>query len=44
MDGGVEAIEDAAVLAQVRRQSRRVLVKSVLLALAFTALCLLIPS
>jgi hypothetical protein len=39
----VEKIADAAELAQVRRQARRVHIKSFLSALALTALALLIP-
>ncbi len=43
MDQGVEAITDAAERAQVRRQAQRVQIKSGLLALLLTALCLLLP-
>lgn len=43
MDTGVEAITDTRMLAQVRRQARRVQGKAVLLALLLTAACLLLP-
>ena len=43
MDSGEEAITDAAVLEQVRRQARRVQLKSALLAAALVAASLLIP-
>lgn len=43
MDTGPEAIADAAELAQVRRQARRVHVKSLVLAAALVGLALLIP-
>lgn len=44
MDTGPQAIADAAELAQVRRQARRVHGHSVLLAAALVALALLIPT
>lgn len=44
MDTGTEAITEAADLAQVRRQARKVNVKSLFLAIALVALALLIPS
>ena len=40
LDGGDEAIEEAAVKGQLRRQARRVYVESVLLAAVLTLLCL----
>lgn len=39
----VEKIEDAAELAQVRRQARAVNIKSIVASLILTALTLLIP-
>ncbi|HJS29299.1 MAG TPA: hypothetical protein VJ768_06740 [Anaerolineales bacterium] len=39
----IEKIEDPAELAQVRRQGRRVQVKSVLAALLLTAIALALP-
>ena len=44
MDSGMEAITDAASLAQVRRQARKVQVKSLFLASALVGLVLLIPT
>lgn len=44
LDTGPEAIADAAELAQVRRQARKVHVKSILVAAALAALALMIPS
>ena len=43
MDGGEEAINDEAELAQVRRQARRVYLKSAVAAVALTALSVIIP-
>lgn len=43
MDSGPEAIADAAELAQVRRQARRVHLKSLVLAAALVTLALLVP-
>ena len=43
MDTGPEAITDAAVLAQVRRQARKVHLQSFLLAALLTAVALLLP-
>jgi hypothetical protein len=43
MDGGAQNITDAAELAQVRRQARKVHLKSALLAIAATALVVLVP-
>lgn len=42
MDGGAQTIDDAAELAQVRRQARRVNVKSFLTGLVLTAMAFLI--
>jgi hypothetical protein len=44
MDTGTEAIADAAGLAQVRRQARKVQISSLCLAVALVALALLIPT
>lgn|GEM_PF-1100239 len=44
MDTGPEAITDAAELAQVRRQARKVHVKSLVLTAALVALVLMIPT
>ena len=44
MDTGTEAITDAAGLAQVRRQARKVYVKSFFLTTALVTLALLIPT
>ena len=43
MDTGPETIADAAVLAQVRRQARKVHLQSFLLAALLTAVVLLLP-
>jgi hypothetical protein len=43
MDDGEETIEDAAILAQVRRQARKVQLQSTLTAAALTTLSLAIP-
>src|SRR3954453_22914401 len=43
MDGGDEAITDPAELAQVRPQARRVYVEGILLAVALTAVLLVLP-
>jgi hypothetical protein len=43
MDTGPEAITDAAALAQVRRQARKVHLQSFLLAVVLTAVVLLLP-
>lgn len=42
MDSGAQGIDDAAELAQVRRQARRVNLKSLLTGIVFTALAFLI--
>ncbi|MCM2314216.1 MAG: hypothetical protein NDJ92_03570 [Thermoanaerobaculia bacterium] len=44
MDTGPNAITDAAELAQVRRQARKVHVKSLVVATALVALVLMIPA
>ena len=44
MDTGREAIADASEIAQVRRQARKVHVKSLVLAAALVALILMIPT
>jgi len=44
MDTGPNAITDTAELAQVRRQARKVHVRSLLLAAAIVALVLMIPA
>jgi hypothetical protein len=44
MDTGPEAIADDVELAQVRRQARKVHVKSLVLATALVALVLMIPT
>lgn len=44
MDSGPEAITSAAVLAQVRRQARRVHLKSVGLGVALAVLALVLPA
>lgn len=43
MDAGKEQIEDEAVLAQIRRQVRKVYMESIVAAIALTVLCLVIP-
>lgn len=43
MDTGPQDITEAAVLAQVRRQARKVLVKSILVAAMIVAPALMIP-
>lgn len=43
LDSGSETIGDAAELAAVRAQARRVNIKSVITGLVFTALSLLLP-
>jgi hypothetical protein len=43
MDTGVEQIQDDAVLAQVRRQARKVQIESAITAAVLTILILLIP-
>ena len=43
LDNGRESISDAAELAQVRRQARRVYLESVLAAVVLTALSLAVP-
>jgi hypothetical protein len=43
MDSRPEDIQDAAELAQVRRQARKVYAKSVLAALGLTAVCVALP-
>ena len=44
MDNGPEEIVDQAMNAQIRRQARRVQIKSLLATLALTALALLLPN
>ena len=44
LDGGEEAVADAAVAAALRAQAARVHLKSVLAALVLTGLALLLPS
>ncbi len=44
LDTGPEAVVGAAELAQVRRQARKVHVKSLVLAAALVALALMIPT
>ncbi len=44
MDGGDQAIDDPAVLAQMRRQARKVHTRAALLAVVVTALVLAIPA
>ena len=44
MDSGEEKIEEDAVLAQVRRQARKVQLQSTLTAIALTVLSLGIPT
>ena len=43
MDDGPERIEDPAILAQVRRQARKVYRESIAVALALTAVFMVIP-
>ncbi len=43
MQDQVEQIEDAAELAQVRRQARRVQIKALMAAIPLTLLALLLP-
>jgi hypothetical protein len=43
MDSGIEEIKDEAVLAQVRRQARKVNIESMITAAVLTILILLIP-
>lgn len=43
MDNGVERIDDERILAQVRRQARKVYIKSLLVAVPLTALVALVP-
>jgi hypothetical protein len=43
MDNGPETITDQVMTAQIRRQARRVQIKSLLFALLLTALALMIP-
>lgn len=43
MDNGIEEIKDEAAVQQVRRQARKVNVRSALLATALTIAILLIP-
>lgn len=43
MDGGVELIGDEDELAQVRRQAKRVRLRTVVAALVVTALLMLLP-
>ena len=42
MDTGAETIDDAAILSQVRKQARQVLLKSLCTALACTAVAVLV--
>jgi hypothetical protein len=44
MDSGEETIEDTAILAQVRRQARKVQFQSTLAAVVLTVLSLVIPA
>lgn len=44
MDAGPEAMTDATEIAQVRRQARKVHVKSLALATTLVALALMIPA
>lgn len=44
LDSGPEAITDSPELAQVRRQARKVYMKSVVLAVSLSALVLMIPT
>lgn len=43
MDDGEEKIEDSVVIAQLRRQARKVYLQSSLAAIALTALSLTLP-
>lgn len=43
MDEGDETIEDADVLAQVRRQARKVLIRALVSSLLLTAVALALP-
>ncbi len=43
MDDGQETIEDAAVVAQLKAQARRVYVQAVALAVPATAIAMLVP-
>ena len=43
LDTGPQTISDAAELAQVRAQARRVNIKSTVVALALTAICFVLP-
>jgi len=43
MDSGIEKIQDDAVLAQVRKQARKVNIESMVTAAVLTILILLIP-
>lgn len=43
MDNGVERIENSEELAQIRRQARKVMIKSALFAAGLTLLVTLIP-
>ena len=43
MDSGIEKIQDDAVLAQVRRQARKVNIELIVTAAVLTILILLIP-
>ena len=42
MDSGAQSIDDAAELAQVRRQARRVNLKSLVTGVVVTALCFVV--
>lgn len=42
MDSGAQSIDDAAELAQVRRQARRVNLKSLATGVVLTALCFVV--
>ncbi len=43
MDGGPQPIDDAAALAQIRRQAFRVYLKSIALGVVLTLACFLLP-
>lgn len=43
MDGGVEVISDADEITQVRRQAKRVRLRTVIAAVVVTALLMLLP-
>lgn len=43
LNGGIEKMDDAARLAQVRKQARRLMIKSFLVAIPLTLLTLILP-